>query len=77
MEERLQRRIDRVPGVCGGRTSIRGTRWAVDVMVKMIAGGESMDYLLKEFPKLIKEDWQASLSYAAEAAAGRTYMPTK
>ena len=70
-------RIIRTPGVCGGRPRINGTRWAIDIMVKMIAGGESKEYLLKEFPELIWEDWQAALDYAADASAGRIYNPTK
>lgn len=63
--ESLLDRIDRVPGVCGGRPKIKGTRWAVDVMVDMIAGGESMEYLLREFPKLDKLDWEAAIAFSS------------
>jgi uncharacterized protein (DUF433 family) len=70
----FENRIDRVPGVCGGRPKIRGTRWAVEVMLDMLAGGESMDYLLKEFPELTTEDWRAALQYGAKAASGKTFI---
>jgi len=70
-------RIVRTPGICGGRPRINGTRWAIDVMVKMIAGGESKEYLLREFPELTWEDWQAALNYAADASAGRVYNPAQ
>lgn len=73
--EELLARITRKPEVCGGKPTIRGTRWSVEVMVKMLAAGEQMDYLLTEFPELSREDWGAALFYASQMVAGRTPVP--
>lgn len=50
-----------------GEACIRGTRIAVSVVVASLAD-LSVDALLKEFPQLTREDIQAALYYAAEAA---------
>ncbi len=50
-----------------GEPCIRGTRIAVAVVVSSLAD-VSMDQLLLEYPQISREDVQAALFYAAEAA---------
>ena len=50
-----------------GEACIRGTRVAVSVIVASLAD-LSVDALLREYPRLTREDVQAALYYAAEAA---------
>lgn len=50
-----------------GKPCIRGTRIAVSVLVASLAD-LSMDELLRQYPQLTREDVQAALYYAAEAA---------
>jgi uncharacterized protein (DUF433 family) len=39
-------------------------RYTVEGMLEYMAGGDSIDDLLREFPDLEKEDFQACLQYA-------------
>jgi len=50
-----------------GEPCIRGTRIAVSVIVASLAD-LSVESLLTEYPQLTREDVQAALLYAAEAA---------
>lgn len=55
------------PQIHHGEPCIRGTRIAVAVVVASLAD-VSMDELLKQFPQLTREDIQAALYFASEAA---------
>ena len=60
-------RITRDPGIHHGEPCIRGTRIAVSVIVASLAD-LGFDELLSQYPQLTREDIQAALYYAAEAA---------
>ena len=55
------------PQVHHGEPCVCGTRIAVSVLVASLAD-MSIDELLGEYPQLTREDIQAALYYAAEAA---------
>ncbi|MCG8407951.1 MAG: DUF433 domain-containing protein [Phycisphaerales bacterium] len=55
------------PDVHHGEPCVRGTRIAVSVIVASLAN-LSIDELLKQYPQLSREDVQASLYFASEAA---------
>ncbi len=55
------------PGIHHGEPCIRGTRVSVSVIVGSLADLR-MDQLLQQYPQLTREDIQAALLYAAEAA---------
>jgi len=57
-----------VPGVCGGRPTIRGMRITVADVLEMLAGSMTADEILTDYPYLEKSDIQACLEYAAQAA---------
>ncbi len=61
-------RITMIPGICGGRPSIRGLRVTVSDVLDMLAGGMSHDEILADYPYLEREDIAACLSFAAKQA---------
>ncbi len=57
------------PKIMLGKPVIRGTRIAVELIVRKIAEGCDEKTLLAAYPKLTREDIQAALHYAADAVA--------
>jgi len=47
---------------------VKGTRIPVHQIVHMLAGGDTVDDLLAEYPSLSREDIMACLDYAADLA---------
>ena len=47
---------------------MKGTRIPVHQIVHMLAGGDTVDDLLAEYPSLSREDIMACLDYAADLA---------
>ena len=61
--------IDRIsidPAVRSGKPCIRGTRIAVYDILEYLAGGMSLDQVVRDFPGLTNEDVRAALEFAAE-----------
>ena len=54
--------------ICHGQACIKGTRIPVHQIVRMLANGDTIDDLLKEYPSLRREDILACLNYAAVLA---------
>jgi len=65
--EHWRQRIVCDPGLHHGEPCVRGTRIAVSVLVASLAD-LSIDELLKQYPQLSREDIQAALHFASEAA---------
>jgi uncharacterized protein (DUF433 family) len=61
-------RITIIPGVCGGRPTIRGLRIRVKDILEMLAGGATREEILADYPYLEDLDITAALEYAARAA---------
>jgi uncharacterized protein (DUF433 family) len=56
------------PKICHGQACIKGSRIPVHQIVRMLANGDTIDELLKEYPSLKTEDILACLDYAATLA---------
>jgi uncharacterized protein (DUF433 family) len=54
--------------ICHGQACIKGTRIPVHQIIGMLANGDTIDELLKEYPSLQREDILACLDYAAALA---------
>ena len=67
MESDLLKRITIHPEVCHGKPVIRNTRHMVEGILEYLAGGDSSDDMLTEFPELEKEDILACLAFAAKS----------
>jgi len=65
-------RIDVDPTVCRGQPTIRGMRITVGVILRMLAGGASIDEVLTAYPELEEEDVRQALQYAAWNASERS-----
>lgn len=60
--------LDRItidPEICHGKPVIRGLRYPVESMLEYLAGGDSIEELLTEFPDLEKDDLLACIQFAA------------
>ena len=59
------------PAICGGQVCIRGTRIPAALILDTLAGGDTIDDLLRGYPTLTREDVNAALAYAAQLARER------
>jgi len=64
--ENIISRITVNPEICHGKPVIRNTRFMVEGIIEYLAGGDTVEDVLKEFPELTKEDVLACLAYATE-----------
>jgi uncharacterized protein (DUF433 family) len=54
--ENLLSRITVDPDICHGKPCVRGLRYPVETILEYLAGGDSVEDLLTEFPDLERED---------------------
>ena len=64
----MHERIIIDPNICHGQACIRNTRIPVHQIVHMLANGDTIEELLKEFPAVERDDILACLDYAASLA---------
>ncbi len=72
----LSERIVMDPEVLGGKPVIRGTRLAVELILELLAAGQSESELLTSYPGLTRDDILACLSYASYLAHEYKGYPT-
>jgi uncharacterized protein (DUF433 family) len=56
------------PKILAGKPVIRGTRLAVELILELLAAGQSENDILTNYPGLTREDILACLSYASYLA---------
>ncbi|MFQ6035587.1 MAG: DUF433 domain-containing protein [Sedimentisphaerales bacterium] len=61
----MNERITIDPNICHGQACIKGTRIPVHQIIAMLANGDTIEELLKEYPSLKRDDILACLDYAA------------
>ncbi|MCF8465545.1 MAG: DUF433 domain-containing protein [Flavobacteriales bacterium] len=61
--------IERNPNVMLGKPIIKGTRITVELVMRKLASGFSIEDLLEGYPNLTKEQVLAAFSYAADIIA--------
>lgn len=66
MDSALLNRITIIPGLMGGKPTIRGMRFKVSDVLDYLSSGMSEAEILEDFPYLEKEDITACLQYAAK-----------
>ena len=69
-ENDLLRRITADPRVFGGKPVVRGLRISVEMVLALLAAGETEAMILDDYPELEPEDIRACLAYAHAAIAG-------
>lgn len=65
----VQARITIVPGLCGGRPTVRGMRVTVANILELLASGMTEQQVLAEYPYLEPDDIRACLDFAARMSS--------
>jgi len=63
-EQELLKRITASPEIFGGKPIIREMRISVELILSLLAQGESEASILSDYPDLEREDIRACLAYA-------------
>lgn len=71
----LLERITLVPGLMGGKPTVRGLRITVEQLLLALAHGVSETDLLDDYPELSQEDVAAALLYAGTLVAEERVIP--
>lgn len=58
----MNERIELDPLICHGKPIIKGTRIMVSTILGALAGGETIEMILEDYPNLQREDIQAALA---------------
>ncbi len=54
------------PGICHGKPVIRGTRIMVRNILGSLAGGDTIEDILANYPGITRDDITAAIEYAIE-----------
>ena len=65
----LLKRITSRPDVFGGKPIIRGLRISVELILSLLAQGESVEAILQDYPDLEADDIRACIGYARAVIA--------
>ena len=67
-------RIKADPKICLGQPTVRGTRITVSVILKMLAGGKTVQDVLEAYPELEEEDVYQAMKYAAWIVSDQVHL---
>ena len=62
-------RIEMNPEVMGGKPVVRGTRIPVDLLLRKLGAGMTIDAILADHPRLTRDDILAAQAFAADFIA--------
>ena len=65
METELLSRITHIPGLLGGKPTIRSMRFPVRDVLELLSSGMTHKEILEQHPALKEDDIRAALLYAA------------
>jgi uncharacterized protein (DUF433 family) len=68
-DRELLSRITSNPEIFGGKPIIRGMRISVELILSLLAQGETVEGILVDYPSLTRTDIQACLAYARAVIA--------
>ena len=68
----LLSRITVDPDVCHGKPCVRGLRYPVETLLEYLAGGDTTESLLAEFPDLEREDILACHEFSRRMLAAKS-----
>ena len=74
----MEELVDRIivdPQITVGKPVIKGTRITVQLIVQLLANGETEAEILEDYPDLKKEDIKAALLYASECLDHEEIIP--
>ncbi|MEI7583470.1 DUF433 domain-containing protein [Runella sp.] len=61
--------IERNPAILLGKPVLKGTRISVELIIRKLSGGHTIEQLLEDYPHLRYEQILAALAYAADVIA--------
>ena len=67
------KRITSDPEICHGKPCIKGTRIPVYLIVSLIAEGENIETIIKDYPSITPDDIKAAVKYAARLCEYEAY----
>ncbi len=65
---KLQDKITRDPGICGGEPVIKGTRVTLRTILASLAEGDTIEEILEDYPSITEEDIRSVIAFAAESS---------
>lgn len=65
------------PKILGGKPIIKGTRISVELILELLSSGMDIEYILREYPHLKKDDVLEAISYAAKTLKHDDIIPLK
>lgn len=65
-------RITADPAIFGGKPIVRGLRISVELILSLMAQGETVEAILEDYPDLQPEDIRACLAYANTGRLSRS-----
>ena len=74
-DAKLLERITLIPGLMGGKPTVRGLRITVEQLLLALAYGVSEADLLDDLPELSRDDIAAALLYAGTLVAEERVIP--
>ena len=69
-------RIHSDPRILGGKPVIRGTRISVELVLRKLSEGATVEDLLDAYPHLTADDIRAAVAYAADVIADDGVLAT-
>jgi uncharacterized protein (DUF433 family) len=67
-------RIEMNPQIMGGKPVIRGTRIPVDLVLRKLGAGMTVEAILVDHPRLSPQDIQAAQAFAADYIADEDFV---
>jgi uncharacterized protein (DUF433 family) len=74
-DQQLLKRIDLDPKVMVGKPVIKGTRLKVEYIINLLAHGEAIDDILREYERLTIDDIHACLLFATKSLENTVFGP--
>ncbi len=75
MPELLERITFNKDVLCG-KPTIRGMRISVEMILELLAAGETQEAILEDYPELEPDDLRAALAYAKRLVTGESVYQT-
>ncbi|MEW5705284.1 MAG: DUF433 domain-containing protein [Actinomycetota bacterium] len=72
--QHLKERVTADPDIMLGKPIIKGTRITVELILRKLSEGMSVEELLEAYPSLTREDVLAALSYSADVISEETII---
>ncbi|RLG49652.1 MAG: DUF433 domain-containing protein [Thermoproteota archaeon] len=65
------------PEIMGGKPVIKGTRITVELILRLLAEGLTVEEILEDYPHLTEEDIRAALLYASKVLEMEEVYPLR